>query len=461
LPQKCGKFRYFYIKAVRKLKDFRTDPIQWERGYMYVIKTLNKIEQVGFVSTRFQGIDGVSLETRKWAHVFEKLGFETYFFSGLSDWAPERSIVVPEAFFGFPEVDSIQAECFGKTTRSEALSGRIQALRKILKEALREFIDRWSIDLLVVENALTIPMHIPMGLAITEVIAETGMPVIAHHHDFAWERQRFSVNCVNDYISMSFPPDLTSIAHVTINTEARRNLSFRRGISSMIIPNVFDYSIPVPDIDDYNKDLRAALGIGKNDIFILQPTRIIARKGIESAIELVNRMGSSGIKLVISHQAKDEGTEYSERIFDYAKLLGVDMIVRPDIIAEERATGEKGEKIYRLFDVYPHADFVTYPSTYEGFGNAFLEAVYFKKPLLVNRYSIFASDIEPVGFDAVIMDTYVTDEDVKGAWRYLKDPAYRKSAVEKNFDLARKYFSYTVLEQKIKAILLNFGVGLL
>ncbi|MDR1932528.1 MAG: glycosyltransferase family 4 protein [Spirochaetales bacterium] len=428
---------------------------------MYVIKTLSKIEQVGFVSTRFQGIDGVSLETRKWDYVFEKLGFQTYFFSGLSDWAPERSMVVPEAFFGFPEVAAIQEECFGKTTRTEALSGRIQALRKILKEALHEFIERWSIDLLVVENALTIPMHIPLGLAITEVIAETGMPVIAHHHDFAWERQRFSVSCVNDYISMAFPPDLTPIAHVTINTEARRALSYRRGLSSMIIPNVFDYSVPAPGIDDYNKDLRQALGIGEEEIFILQPTRIVARKGIESAIELVKRMGGRGIKLVISHHARDEGTEYSQRVLDYAKLLGADVVVRPDIIAENRATGPAGEKIYSLFDVYPHSDFVTYPSTYEGFGNAFLEAVYFKKPLFVNRYSIFASDIEPVGFETVIMDTYVTDRDVEKTWRFLKDSGYRKAAVEKNFDLAQRYFSYTVLEQKIKAILLNFGVGLL
>ncbi|MCL1817408.1 MAG: glycosyltransferase family 4 protein [Spirochaetaceae bacterium] len=428
---------------------------------MYLIKTLNKIEHVGFVSTRFHGIDGVSLETRKWAYVFEKLGFETYFFSGLSDWTPERSMVVPEAFFGYPEVDAIQEECFGKTTRREALSGRIQALRKTLKDALHEFIKRWNIDLLVVENALTIPMHIPLGLAITEVIAETGMPVIAHHHDFAWERQRFSVNCVNDYITMAFPPDLPSIYHVTINTEARRNLSFRRGLSSMIVPNVFDYSVPAPGIDDYNKDLREALGIGKDEIFVLQPTRVVARKGIESAIELVKRMGGSGIKLVISHQVKDEGTEYSGRVFDYAKLLGVDLLVRPDIIAENRDTGPGGEKIYSLFDVYPHADFVTYPSTYEGFGNAFLEAVYFKKPLFVNRYSIFASDIEPVGFEAVIMDTYVTDKDVENTWRFLKDPAYRETAVEKNFDLARQYFSYTVLEQKIKAMLLDFGVGLL
>ncbi len=427
---------------------------------MYVIKTISKIEQVGFVSTRFQGIDGVSLETRKWAQVFEGLGFETFFFSGLSDWHPERSMVVPEAFFGHPDVKPIHDEAFGRTVRDENLSGRIQALRKTLKDALHRFIDRWGIDLLVVENALTIPMNIPLGLAITEVIAETGIPTIAHHHDFVWERQRFAVNCVGDYLSMAFPPDLPPISHVTINTEARRNLSFRCGLSSTIVPNVFDYSVPVPGIDGYNQDLREALGIAPDDIFILQPTRIVARKGIEAAVELANRMGGKNIKLVVSHQARDEGTDYAERIMAYARLLGVDLILRPDLIGEHRRDDGEGKKVYSLFDVYPHADFITYPSTYEGFGNAFLEAVYFKKPLLVNRYSIFQSDIEPVGFEAVIMDTYVTDRDVEKTWRFLRDPKFRRDAVEKNFELGAKYFSFDVLEKKIKTLLLNFGVSL-
>lgn len=433
---------------------------------MYVIKTISKIEQVGFVSTRFQGIDGVSLETRKWIQAFEKLGFETYFFSGLSDWFPERSMVIPEAFFNHPEILEIQEDCFGKTARGEALTGKIQAKRKLLKEALYEFIQKWEIDLLVVENALTIPMNIPLGLALTEVIAETGMPTIAHHHDFVWERQRFSLSAVNDYLSMAFPPDLPSIMHVTINTEARRNLSFRRGLSSIIVPNVFDYSTPPPGIDSYNADLRKELGIGEAEVFLLQPTRIIARKGIESAIELAHRMGKTlppnkeGVKLVISHQARDEGSTYYERIIDYARLLGVSVVLEPERIEEHRGFTPEGKKIYSLFDVYPHADFVTYPSTYEGFGNAFLEAIYFKKPILVNRYSIFQTDIEPVGFDVAIMDTYITDETVTKVWNYILDSEVRTKAVEKNYQLAATYFSIPVLERKIKSILLNFGLSL-
>lgn len=433
---------------------------------MYVIKTISKIEQVGFVSTRFQGIDGVSLETKKWVQAFDKLGFETYFFSGLSDWYPERSMVIPEAFFNHPEISEIQEACFGKTARGEALTGKIQAKRKLLKEAIYEFIQKWEIDLLVVENALTIPMNIPLGLALTEVIAETGMPTIAHHHDFVWERQRFSVSAVNDYLSMAFPPDLPSIMHVTINTEARRNLSFRRGLSSIIVPNVFDYSTPPPGIDSYNTDLRKELGIGEKDVFLLQPTRIVSRKGIESAIELAHRMVKTlpppkeGVKLFISHQARDEGSTYYERIIDYARLLGVTLVLEPDRIEEQRGITSEGKKIYSLFDVYPHADFVTYPSTYEGFGNAFLEAIYFKKPILVNRYSIFQTDIEPVGFDVAIMDTYITEATVKKVWSYVLNPEVREKATEKNYQIAATYFSIPVLERKIKSILLNFGLSL-
>jgi len=35
------------------------------------------IKNIGFVSTRFAGTDGVSLESSKWANVFEYNGFKT------------------------------------------------------------------------------------------------------------------------------------------------------------------------------------------------------------------------------------------------------------------------------------------------------------------------------------------------------------------------------------------------
>ena len=89
--------------------------------------------------------------------------------------------------------------------------------------------------------ALAIPVNVPLGLALTEFIGETSIPTIAHHHDFYWERTRFVVNAVGDYLRMAFPPKLPGIEHVVINSAAQEELALRTGISSIIIPNVLDF----------------------------------------------------------------------------------------------------------------------------------------------------------------------------------------------------------------------------
>jgi glycosyltransferase involved in cell wall biosynthesis len=423
---------------------------------MYLTKS-SAIRRIGFASTRFKGTDGVSLETAKWRQVLEKMGYECFFFSGLSDWDPQRSMVVEEAYFGHPLIQHIQDRCFGTTVRGESLSGEIQEVRYRLKRALYDFVKTFKIDLLITENAQTIPMNIPLGLALTEFIVETGLPAIAHHHDFAWERQRFSVNCIEDYLSMAFPPRLHSINHVVINSEARRQLSHRCGIASTIIPNVFDFDVPPPELDDYGRTMRSDLGVRDDEILLLQPTRIVERKGIDHAIELANRLKDKKAKLLISHQERDEGSAYYHRTMDYAALLGVEVIIRPDIIGAERGLTETGQRRYSLWDCYLNADFVTYPSTYEGFGNAFLEAIWFKKPILVNRYSIFQEDIEPVDFDVVVMENYVTPETVETVRALLGSPGAVEFMTERNYELGRRFFSFSLLEQRLRSVLMNFG----
>ena len=415
-----------------------------------------KIHNIGFISTRLQGTDGVSLETAKWSSVLERMGYTCYFFAGLSDWDSHRTTVVPEAFFDHPEIRDIQSQCFGRLTRSSELSGRIHHLRMTLKEALYDFVHEHQIGLIIPQNALTIPMNIPLGVAITEFIAETGIPTIAHHHDFYWERQRFMTSCVNDFLSLAFPPSLPSIQHVVINTPADRELSYRTGLSPHVIPNVLHFEDPAPGIDDYNQNVRADLGLEDDDIFILQPTRIVARKGIEHAIEIVHRLNNPKVKLVISHEGGDEGMAYQDRILSYAKIMNVPLIIRPDIIGVKRGYTEGGQKIYTLWDIYPHADLVTYPSMYEGFGNAFLETLYFKKPIVVNRYSIYESDIEPLGFEVVTMDGYVTDKVIEEIQHLLSHPEERERMAEKNYQIALQFYSYEVLAYKLMTILIHF-----
>jgi glycosyltransferase involved in cell wall biosynthesis len=416
-----------------------------------------KIENIGFVSTRFQGTDGVSLETEKWANVLKRMGYECFYFSGLNDRPKQRSMTVPEAHFEDPIIERIQKNCFKVYKRTSHVTGTIHSVRRVLKDALYKFVKKFKIDLIVAENCLAIPMNIPLGLALTEFIAETGIPTIAHHHDFYWERPRFFVNSVSDLLRMAFPPSLPSIQHVVINTEAERELSYRTGISPVVIPNVLDFKKKPPSINHYNSDVRKTLGLEEDDIFILQPTRVVARKGIEHTVEVISRLKNPKVKLVITHSTGDEGDAYEKRIRDYAKHLNISLIIKPEIIGDKRGRTKEGQKKYTLWDIYPHADLISYPSTYEGFGNAFIEAIYFNKPILVNMYSSYIMDIKPFRFDVLEMEGYVTDELIGKIENLLrKGPEAYKKQAEHNFTLASRFFSYEVLRRKLRAILVNF-----
>ena len=431
---------------------------------------------IGFISTRFAGTDGVSLETQKWVTVLERLGHKCFYFAGECDRSADSSHVVSEAHYRHPEIDKLneqayagswtvtnearkahpeiaqlQKDFFSIYVRPPAMTKRINELKDYFKAELFKFARRFDLEILVVENALTIPLNLPLGLAITEFIAETGYPTIAHHHDFHWERQRFQVNCVGDYLATAFPPNLPSVRHVVINSVQAQQIASRHGLTSRIIPNVMDFDSPPPAPDPYTDSVRKDFGIADGEFFFLQPTRVIQRKGIEHAIELMRRLDLPA-KLIISHASGDEGNDYEHRVREYAHLLDVTVRFEADQVQDVRGTTKDGQKIYTLGDVYPHADLVTYPSSIEGFGNAFLEAVYYKRLILVNNYSIYEVDIKPKGFHTLWFDGYISSSTIEAVRHALQHPERTYEWTETNYQLAKRYFSYSVLERRLEAV---------
>jgi len=414
-------------------------------------------KRIGFISFRFAGTDGVSLETEKWATVLNQIGCECFFMAGELNTAPDHSFTEEKLHFKHPEIQELCDESFSSTTRSRPLTAKIHDMRLFLKSRIYEFIRTFNINLIVAENTLTIPLNIPLALALTEVISETGMPVIAHHHDFFWERKRFLRNCVWDYFNMAFPPHLSNMEHVVINTSGQNQLALRTGISSTLIPNVMNFELgPLPP-DGFNSSVRADLNIADDELFVLQPTRIVQRKGIEHAVELVARISKKAV-LVISHASGDEGHEYQTRVREYADLMKIRAIFVDDIIKETRGETEDKRRIYVLEDIYPHADLITYPSLIEGFGNAFLEAIWFRKPILVNNYSIYATDIKPKGFKVIEMDNFISSETIRLTERVLSDEKLAREMVDTNYALGLRYYSYGILKNQLKAVLTrHFG----
>lgn len=410
------------------------------------------------------------------------MGHICFYYSGQCDRPDDRCYLVPEAFYRHPTIDAINQTVYTGTwgsihtgrqahpeieeqhqdffsvyIRPEKVTKQVQELKDYFKEHLYVFAHKFRLEALIIENALTIPINLPLGLALTEFIAETGYPVIAHHHDFYWERQRFMNNSVQDYLSAAFPPNLPSIRHVVLNSVQARQLASRIGIAALVIPNVMDFDSPPPALDEYARSARADLGLAPGQYLILQPTRIIQRKGIEHAIELTRRLGRPA-RLVISHAAGDEGTDYEKRVREFAALLNVTVNFESAIVGDARGVTPEGRKIYTLGDVYPQADLVTYPSSMEGFGNAFLEAIYYKRPLVVNNYSIYETDIKPKGFKVVEFDGFISDGTLDHARHLLDHPQEAAEYALQNYELARRYFSFTMLERRLRHLLADcFG----
>ena len=212
---------------------------------------------IGMVSTRFAGLDGVSLEAAKWAEVLEEMGHCCYWMAGELDRPPSHSMRVPEAHFQSNLNRWISRKVFDRNRRSPQALAVIHDLRAILKSRLNQFIEEFRIDCLIVENALSIPMQIPLGLALTDIIAERRMPAILHHHDFYWERPRFARNSIADFLQTAFPPSLPSAMHVVINSVAREQLARRCRLIATLIANVMNFDRPfTPDQSDRRHSLR-------------------------------------------------------------------------------------------------------------------------------------------------------------------------------------------------------------
>jgi glycosyltransferase involved in cell wall biosynthesis len=157
----------------------------------------------------------------------------------------------------------------------------------------------------------------------------------------------------------------------------------------------------------------------------------------------------------VSHLYGDEGIEYFNNLVQLADSSSVNVVWAGDRVGETRGFDESGRKIYRLWDIYPIVDFVTYPSLYEGFGNALLETFYFSKPALVNRYQVYKDDIEPHGFKVLSIDGQITEEVVNETIELFSNDEMANDWTKHNYKLCVENFSYNVLRSSLEKTLLR------
>ena len=224
--------------------------------------------RIGFVSTRFAGTDGVSLETAKWATVLEELGHTCFYFAGECDRPADRSRVVPEAFYRHPEIEAINRLRVRRRAGGRGLDpGRRprrspgaheqldpdpaavghppdpRAARALQARAARLRRD-FDLDLLVDRERERDPAQ-PAARARDRGAGRRDrdpdhrppprLPLGAP----ALPRER-----VPEILAAAFPPSHPSIRHVVINSVQASALASRHGLTARVVPNVMEFERP-------------------------------------------------------------------------------------------------------------------------------------------------------------------------------------------------------------------------
>ncbi len=420
--------------------------------------------RIGIIIGRIGGVDGVALETEKWIEVLQRMGHDIFILSGQfeerhMDKATET--LVPEMSFFSPESFWSQKKAFFyPETNPAELIEHINLYSKVIYKKILEWISDQKIDLIISENGSALPSHLEMGLAIKNAVAKSGIPAITHDHDFGWERgDRYKSphDAINEYVESVFPMRLHNV-HAVINSHAQETIKQRFNRDSVNVPNVMDFDVPFGIKTEQNKNIHQSLGYKQDDILLFQITRIVERKGIETAIELLHKLDDQKTKLVITgNYADDEGSKYYNSLVNQIHDLKLGERVRfaHHCFHNKGLISSDGQYGFSLSDAYAKARACTYFSTYEGFGNAFVEAILARVPIFVNNYHpVYWPDIGSKGFKAVMLeDNVITDSALSEIKQVIYDEKLNSEIVEHNYQLGKRLFSYTTLAEKLDELI--------
>lgn len=450
---------------------------------------------IGFFHYIANFTDGVSLEMNKWKRVFEDMGHNVYLCAG--EFGSADEVLIEEMYHHSPQAHLLFANTFkalidypNETVYREEMF----RLSDTIEVKLGKFVEDKHINLIIPQNVWTVAANPAVAIALTRLMRKYNLLALAHNHDFYFERtDGFSLTCgtAAEIADIYLPPRDPLARHVVINSIAQRQLFERKGITSAIVPNVFDFDTPPWELDDYNRDFKEQIGLKENDICVLQATRIVTRKGIELAIDFVQALNApeqrtrlkelglydgrpfkddSRIVLVLAGYAKDDGTgRYKSLLAQKAQAAGIEALFIEDVVAESREI-RSGKKIYSLWDTYVHADFVTYPSQWEGWGNQLLEAIRAKLPLMLFEYPVYQTDIKEKSLRVISLGSEISGRNQLGmvtvnpeiiqaaanqAVELLTDNSLRQNTVEHNFKVGKKHFSMDTLYIYLEQLLLS------
>jgi glycosyltransferase involved in cell wall biosynthesis len=256
-------------------------------------------------------------------------------------------------------------------------------------------------DVVVAENICSLPLN-PRALhAVADALR--GRRAVLRHHDVPWQRERFA------HWTEPVPTD-DRWSHVCINQLTQGQLR-ERGIDAHVVYNHFD-------VTPSGSGFTARDALGEEGLLALQPTRAIARKNIPESIHIAEKLDAT---LWLAGPAEEGYGPTLDALLDERRVPVIRGIPAGVSIA----------------DAYEACDLVTFPSTWEGFGNPTIESAIHRKPLVVGTYPVL-EELRAFGFHWYDIDTVELGDD---------------KALEHNYEVAARHFNLRDLPRVIEAIL--------
>jgi glycosyltransferase involved in cell wall biosynthesis len=433
------------------------------------------------------GTDGVSLEIAKRQALLEAMGHEVAVCSAY-DWA---DFPIPALDFDRKEVAEMVRNLFGDGIVDFVGEAELRIAFDIagqdVKQELGKAIKRFGPDLVFVHNVLSLPIHPVATVSLAELLREQELPCAAIHHDILSEgAYKFAPTCnfAKSILDRYYPPTMPNLRHWTINTRNRIALE-GKGVKAGVIHDTmdFDHMLEPNEHATIRKRLRSRYSIQPHDVVLLLGARIVPNKQTELAGHLTAVLQSlrqemigkrlyhgevfsdrSRVVLVLAGRPERAFIDYQKKLFKLFDTLKIIWIYAGDDVRPYRS---EDEGLYALYpDSYAMADFVLYPTGWEGFGNQLLEALAAELPVVVFEYPVFKEDIAPKGVRVVSLgDTLLPERDKMGlvgippevltrAAReiiaILTSPERLRSIANHNVMVGKRYFSFDVLRVHLR-----------
>lgn len=417
------------------------------------------------------------------------IGLGNFFFLAAHS-SPRFNAQTHDVFWHKNDVHKAILNQFNDQSYDEALDQMIHENAMLARDIIADFVQRNNIDIIIAHNTSHVYNFITavgLGYYFEGLRAQNLIwpKIMVWWHDSYFERDTFSNPgpVIRKYLK--YLPGIYIDGMVFINTvqpEIAKRLFAHAGMNrleeyfserTIIVPNTHDLGwdwkkydwnineLVYPPQDSYNQSFFKDIGLSEiidregytlsETLILLQHTRVVPRKKIEFAIDLAfeldKKFRNAGIRkcvvLLISGHSGDEQAKYKEFLMAYFKIKKEEYPAAPVfvIFGESIILSHRDiivDKKYYNFSEVPAViaaagGIGTYFSQVEGFGNNLLEMLAAGLPVAINKYSVYVTDLEPLGFNLPFIEGNILDAQlVDTTYKIATDYSYRNQLVHHN-----------------------------